>query len=58
MAVGVPVTLGLLFRTGLESLGYSALATLVAATVGGTGLAIWRVLQHWAYRKFTDGRGL
>lgn len=59
VSVGTPVIVVTLMRSwsakGPGSLFVSVPLALGAALLGGSGLALWRLAQAWAYRRFTEG---
>ena len=60
LAVGIPLiiqvfVLSLLARKPLLGLAFSAGLTLVMSVAAGLLLAIWRLIQCWAYDRFLEG---
>ena len=59
IAVGIPIMVGTLFMHGQgvslwAKLEVSGAITAVMCMVAGCGLAIWRLIQGWAYSQISD----
>ena len=53
VAVDIPLTISLLVGVGVAGLIWSLLFTTVCAVIAGAAVAVLRLIQAWAYERYT-----